>query len=432
MRKSLLVTLALTTLIMVSCSDNDPQDLLVNNTTQKTMSKHRTVSDAIDIANRLRKDKSSRAWNPISSDNVSVIQANHNGRSSDNDTLLYIVDYGNNEGFTIVSSSYEGEPILAMIEQGNYQSVETSENQAFQNILDASINYVGALTLDTLRVPFMQITELPRPDTLFYDTVRTKRLDVAWGQYWPENMYCPNKVAGCGPLAIAQICSFVEKPDTLDLDFPERDKSSINLDWSQIKHHIRSNFDETPDDLTILYHYYACETSTENHKNIARLIRQIGKDCNASYRAGATGVTWSAAKGILSKYVMPHLYTELTSSSMLYNYLLQYNGVAMICGGDHIWVVDGILFFGYRVTEYYYPTIDDVNYSTTPIGGYASITTNYTSSFFHMNLGWGGNCNGYYNSVVFKPNIAYEYDYTENNTSHSYNDGFEYCFVRKI
>jgi hypothetical protein len=109
----------------------------------------------------------------------------------------------------------------------------------------------------------------------------------------------------------------------------------------------------------------------------------------------------------------------------LYNFLAGDSGVAMIAGGSHIWVADGTLYFGYSVTEYFYS--EEIG----SLGTVYSITSEHPSMFVHMNLGWGGNCNGYYASTIFDNN-AYKYNhpYEDNSSENSYTSNFKYMLVR--
>lgn len=424
MKKILTLLLTILSLTIVSCSDQPDLSEPDHDVEHFSPTSHRTIRDAINIANRLRKNYDSRAWNPITESDVSVICSDAKSRSNSTDTLFYVVNYGNDQGFAIISAPYNVEPILAMVEDGSYGSEETNSNENFQIVLDATKSYISAKLDTTLHEAYkfyVEDIELPRPDTLYYNTIRTKRISVAWNQYWPENIYCPNKVAGCGPIAIAQICSFFEEPKSLTLTFSNKDQSSLSLDWSEIKKHVHSSDSKNIDDIEFEDHYYFLKCTLESDYNLARFVRQIGHDCDANYKGSTTSVDWNKSKSVLKKYLSTRTFTTLSSSNDVYNFLRNRNGVVLLAGGNHMWVCDGVLYFGYAVTQY---SMNDTN------TGYTSSTTLYTHSYIHMNLGWNGHCNGYYASTIFKPDNAYEYDSPySNETEYSFTSGFKYLFV---
>jgi hypothetical protein len=349
------------------------------------------------------------------------------------------VNYGNNQGFTIISSPYEAEPIIAMVDEGDFNSEETSSNENFQYILDTSKRYVSASVskLDTTLNRFTEYIPIPDPDTIYYPTVKTKRVSVEWNQAWPENMYCSNNIAGCVPVAIAQVCSYFEYPNSLTLTFPEKDCSSISFDWSNIKKHSTSGSAYYPTSSYISWHYSTCEATEENHKNIARFISQIGYDGNAIRTANATSILASDIPELVQRYLSSGFtFTRTSDQSKVLSLLQSTTGVALTWGWDstsdnledgHCWVTDGIYTFGYKIRTYYLPTIFESDGS----GDISYFDTEYHQTLYHMNLGWGGNCNGYYTSTIFKPENVYEYDNSSYNGSNSqFDTNLSFIFIQ--
>jgi hypothetical protein len=435
MMKNLLILVTLA-IAIASCTDQNGPESPTPKEQSINFASHRSVQDAIDIAKMLRKTENARSWSLITEKDVTVVCSDKNGRSSENDTLLYVVNYGNNQGFTIISSPYEAEPIIAMVDEGDFNSEETSSNENFQYILDTSKRYVSASVskLDTTLNKFTQYIPVPDPDTIYYPTVKTKRVSVEWNQTWPENMYFNGYYAGCIPVAIAQACSYFECPSSLSLTFPEKDCSSISFDWSNIKKHSTSEVLHYPPSSYLSWHYSTCEATEESHKNIARFIRQIAYDGNATMDSTGTRVSWSNVPGLLKKYLSTgYSFTYTSNQSKILELLTSTDGVALICGmnsndikNDHCWLIDGIQTFGYKIRTYYLPTIFESDGS----GDISYFDTEYHQTLYHMNLGWGGNCNGYYTSTIFKPENVYEYDNSSYNSSDNIFDiNFDFIFI---
>jgi hypothetical protein len=73
MKKKLTLLLTILSLAIVSCSDQPDLSEPDHDVEHFSPTSHRTIRDAINIANRLRKNYNSRAWNPITESDVSVI-----------------------------------------------------------------------------------------------------------------------------------------------------------------------------------------------------------------------------------------------------------------------------------------------------------------------------------------------------------------------
>ena len=83
----------------------------------ETYSKMRTAQDAVDIANSVmsRINGQARSSHIITASEAIVIRSKIKSRS-DADTLMYAVNFGDNEGFVLVSAPTLVEPIIALTE----------------------------------------------------------------------------------------------------------------------------------------------------------------------------------------------------------------------------------------------------------------------------------------------------------------------------
>lgn len=58
------------------------------------------------------------------------------------DTLLYVAQYGENQGYAIIPGSRELSPVLAYVEEGNFFDIENVNNGGFQMYMEAASDYV--------------------------------------------------------------------------------------------------------------------------------------------------------------------------------------------------------------------------------------------------------------------------------------------------
>ena len=228
-------------------------------------------------------------------------------------------------------------------------------------------------------------------------------LDVEWGQHEPYNYHCYNNhdgsqgVAGCVPVAIAQILSHHEYPLTLTLTHPYADTlNTIMLDWNQIKTHVKT-VENTP-----------C-SCPDDHFALRHLLRQIGQIAGTSYYLSIGGTNPSnvvptfetlgySADGYFA-YERNLVWNELDAARPVYCRGSEGEGVH-----GHAWVIDGY-HYQMRIMRIYQEGVG--NRLPTLIR-----EEDWGYDLLHINWGWDGNCNGWYDAGVFTPsNGSYVFDY---------------------
>lgn len=80
-----------------------------------------------------------------------------NSRSSNTDTLLYVVDLEDEQGFVVIAANRAVEPIMAVTEKGSFDSPEVQSNEGFQSFMAAANNYVSNDTFN-LRPEFNRLS----------------------------------------------------------------------------------------------------------------------------------------------------------------------------------------------------------------------------------------------------------------------------------
>ena len=203
----------------------------------------------------------------------------------------------------------------------------------------------------------------------------------SWHQRTPFNDLYPLKTrrkdkqkvhapAGCFPLAISKIMTHFEYPQTYVFN-------GYTIDWKELKRTYNSEIGK---------------------KSAAHLLRGISEGCRSWYFRNGTFTFPSRA----TKYMR----TEGFKNSHLRNY--EYNEVTkmlndgcpiIICSipgrsvtKSHSWNIDGYKIRQRTVTTKTFK--DNVPQPET--------TETETSNMVHCDFGWGGKCNGYFVSDIFK------------------------------
>ncbi|MDE6352114.1 MAG: Spi family protease inhibitor [Muribaculaceae bacterium] len=402
--------------ILSSCSNVDPiLEEAWDNSLELETSKYRSLEDALEIAqNNPFIQTSTRTKNSIDRSAVHIIVKN-NSRSLDADTLMYVVNYENNNGFSIISADKGLPDILAITEKGHYNPETKMKNIPFQEYIsslekslsDYSTNKVYGLTKpDPLpgQEPFVRYRTEESSKTLVNIGPKVK---VNWGQEGCEGKYAPNKIAGCTNIACAMIMSYFQHPTQITLTFPDRPVSSTILPWSEMSKHsgLDKSFGTCNDDAT-----------ASAHEAISLLVRELGYRNNSDYsnpESTSTGVNAIIKTMNELGYNTPSFASfnekSLLSLSDGIISLIAYREIAE--NGEtkrigHNWLIDGHKRIEKTVVVYKIEWLpgwleEKESYLTTE----RTIT-----DYVHHNWGWDGDCNGYFFYGTYNPQNGIEYD----------------------
>ncbi len=303
-----------------------------------------------------------------------------NNTNRELDTLLSIINFGDNEGFAIVST--KDNQILAVTENGNLTiddltmdyTTEDFENNPKAVISNYISNYIVVppgpmVPEDSINMGYAVhgpwVTE-----TQIHPLVQIKiGQDAPYNNYCPlvNNQRCP---AGCGPIAVIQMMSANQYPSTI---------GGLTYSWN-----------------TIISRY---KTHTATQTVLAQWIRTIGDECQTTYGiVNGSSAEISDLQTCIASYprytnvnikTSPNYndaYPMLTNRNPLIFASWGYNQEGRLVG--HAWVVDGCIYQKQCIQFY---NQNDV------LTGEVYETRNYV----HCNWGWNGNCDGYYITNVF-------------------------------
>lgn len=143
-------------------------------------------------------------------DGIHTIVTDKTRGGSGNDTLLYIFNFEDDEGFSVVAAPRSVEGILAVTERGHFDPDNSSGIGGFDYFMESAEQYI----LSRIREPFVHLFD--SVICVGHDYVGPY-VSVRWGQTLPEGEFCPNGISGCTNTAMAQIMSYYEYPGTVSM-----------------------------------------------------------------------------------------------------------------------------------------------------------------------------------------------------------------------
>ena len=301
------------------------------------------------------------------------------------DTLLYFVNFADNQGFAVVAADKRTSPVLALIDKGNYKAGDLAQeaNPGFLSFLDRAINQEIE---HTTRAPRQAIGDFNYNGWEIFDFL-PPLLKVKWGQEHPYNIFCPgykdmkHAHTGCTVTAMAQICSYYKYPYRLSWN-----SYGTWVTWSYNWERILQDCSKTNGNIT-----FDEDTNREyvlTAGEVASLMNYLGIAFHAKYEkatsvSGDTPIEWVRDNGWFNvskpkKYDEQTVIRALNNSHVIYTTGLDTKRKTWLFfnkyEGGHAWVIDG--------------------YIRAMKGG-------YSHQFVHCNWGWNGNGNGFFYSNVF-------------------------------
>lgn len=224
-----------------------------------------------------------------------------------------------------------------------------------------------------------QPARIVKPDPTKYPTSISALVPSKWGQQSPYNRYTPNNYpTGCVATAMAQIMYYHKLPvkgtGSRTITFPYDDPSGRKL---------TADFGNTTYDWANMRDIYTTGSYTSTEANaVALIMYHCGIAVNMDYKASASGAyTVDAASGLRKYFGFPSTvrvatrgsyseaeWMDLIYSNVSHNMPILYTGVDSRMGG-HAFVLDGYDADG----------------------------------LVHINWGWNGDDDGYYNVALLNP-----------------------------
>ena len=382
---------------------------------QSCLSFTRTASDAKELAlsaSSLLDNETKGMHRKVGS--AICIVATDTKSSTSSDTLMYVFNYDNDEGFAIVNADARMDPFICVTESGSFTEDGNTGNPAFDSYIeDVKEIIMMSRSFDYLLEPddSLRIDPIPYKYKVnrYEGSYVLPLLNTKWGQRDIYGAYCPNLISGCVATAVGQIMAFHRYPNALVASVAMGNYAqgeSISMHWSYVNSHVTTHTGNKP--------------CTPYHSEISALLRDVGNQVGMSYNSGSSSASSANVPSALQHYG----YTTgalvnadvSTIKASLDNHRPVYMKGASATSG-HAWVADG-----YKDYELY----EDTYAQAYPDPGYYLVGSELIEEVhaLHINWGWDGICNGYFNFNIYNTANAFSYD-GQSGVSNNYSSGIK-------
>lgn len=309
----------------------------------------------------------------------------------------YVFPHDGNCGYTIVSGDDRMPEIVGYSTTDTYS--EENMPDGMKHLMQAYEAMATALANGDAKAErcLAEKEALAADSTYRQPRVEPLLADIAWGQTEPYNNLCPmydgqrRTVTGCVATAMAQLMMYYKYPQTLKSDIPAYQTSSYQLDMPSVSAGERYDWDN------MLPQYSGSAYTAAQANAVAKLMYHCGLSAKADY-GPSTGT--NCTPDVLVKYwgydpdVIKQLnregfslreWTAILDAELRASRPVYYSGVSFTSGG-HAFLCDGA----------------DGN------------------GLYHINWGWSGWSNGYFDITVLNS------DYSGAESATAPADGFNY------
>ncbi|MCR5394114.1 MAG: C10 family peptidase [Bacteroidales bacterium] len=291
------------------------------------------------------------------------------------------IDYGQSlslyndadqKGFVIVSKSDRMRPVIGYSDSGSIDTTAIPDNmRSWLQWVDQATTYLESHPECALTAS--QLSEGVTP-------VSPLLGDIAWDQDDPFNRQCPKvngkrSVVGCVATAAAQCVYYHKWPTTGVGSHTSTGSPSDTIDYSAQTY-----------DYSLMYDYYKSSYSSSRHNEVAKLSYHCGVLSDMKYSPeGSAAYVQNLQRGLVENFgyspyaqnLYRSCYTYEEWSDILQGELqagrpIIYSGTSQEIEAGHCFVVDGI----------------------------------NSEGLYHVNWGWSGSADGYYDIVVLNPIVT--------------------------
>ena len=327
---------------------------------------------------------------------------------------FHIFNFGDNEGFAIMSGDDRVEPLLALTFKGELTPETEIDNLGFEIAYEKMEEYyvekVSSQSDESLGLDVPSFDTIPTPmiiDSTYYYPMTYGYCPVKWGQGVPYNKYCfvPNTntlaLTGCVPTAVAQLMAIYKYPNSYCY-LPDNDSEDFN--WEDMT-------SQTP--------------SSAGIDDIARLMYFLGKPENleATYGASASSAYTACVPRTLEYFGYENGGNLISYDADVVISELQ-NGYPVLMSGKrmneyaeykgHSWLAHGLMKRTIIFKRYYRPL------------GWIIIGGPIETYYILCNWGWDGDADGYYLSNSFNPSNGAIYPDPIQPSSATQNKNYQY------
>ncbi len=288
-------------------------------------------------------------------------------RSTAGNPAFYIYNIGDNQGFVIVSGEDAAKTILGYSDEGNFLAEGMPENlKNWLNYYQLEIEGLRNAAISANASSSEQISLVAKSTT----SIAPLLGNIKWNQTDPYNQLCPldaatnrRTLAGCVAIAMAQIMKYYNWPATgtgihtnVNNTTPSVDFSKTSYDWSNM-----------------LGSYSSTATSAQKSA-VSTLVYQCGVAVDMVYSlTGSSASSNKAAEALVNHFGYD---TDIQRYDRLYYSETEWNT---------------LIKKELDLARPVYISAKNLE------GGHAFVCDGYdTNNLYHINWGWGGYSNGYF------------------------------------
>jgi hypothetical protein len=318
--------------------------------------------------------------NQTTGDNSPALKLFYTGKTSAGSPAYYVFDLNNDHGFVIVSADDAGKPIIGYSTEKGFSVPDKNSNLGlWLNKRAEEIDYLQKNHIEAnasiANVWYNYANNIKDQQRSAAGGTVAPLLSTRWNQSPYVNDLCPGgSVTGCVATAMAQIIKYWEYPlhGIGSSSYNENDYGPLSANYSM---------------ATYIYSLMPNTVSSPNAE-VAELMSHCGISVDMDYSPGGSGAWVICSDSPISAQNSYTTYFGYDPNEILGVYRDDYSAAAWISmvkgdleigrpiqyvgfgDGGHTWVLDGV----------------DVN------------------DLYHMNWGWGGSGDGYFDIDVLNPN----------------------------
>lgn len=307
------------------------------------------------------------------------------GEVGSEDNAYYLFDNGGDNGFVIVSGDDRLPEVIGYATHGMLS--EDNMPVQLKSLLDAFEKQYATIADDDAKMQIAIAERKALAEASLAANISVSPLlgDIAWGQGTPFNDQCPligdtRAVTGCVATAMAQLIRYHQYPSQLQADIPGyTTKSSISLPAISASEGVYEYEKMLPKYVTGSY-------TEEQGAAVAKLLYHCGCSVMMEYGVSGSGAVTKSAAAVLGKY---------------FGY--DPNTLAFISREDYS-LAQWCEILDHELTNSR-PVLYNGNSATK--GGHAFICDGADGSgFYHINWGWNGGANGYFDISLLNSSEA--------------------------
>lgn len=348
---------------------------------------------------------------------VTRAKMTRSGQETNPDTVAYVFNFGQDEGYAILSADRRTDNIFTLVPNGHIDFMEdvdeailsTGVMEFYGNLeaaYDRQVEYAVRMQDSLVRSALEKLESMtdsvgtrarvPREEEALeteivygstnYVTVVAPMISVRWGQTNPYNLYTPvisgdHAPTGCAATAVAQLMSYWRYPTSYNWNIMMPPSGNESLSTFQTISHLMSDVGAG------LNVSYGKTQSSANFGDIPGYLAGLGYNPGTYKAYNSAGVKQSLSRN------RPVLMAGHSIKKDVYKtYLVFWEKYShTYYEGGHAWLIDGYLTA--RTPVY------------VMVNGRQTSSSYITSSLVHCNWGWPElGIDGYYNDGSFNSN----------------------------